>query len=79
MVVPVSPVSNTDALLKSALDKYRQADYKGAYDIFSRPELSQNAQAIFYVGAMYSNGLHLAKDPYRGVEYYRRSADMGYA
>lgn len=62
-----------------ALTAYQSGNYERAMKLF-RPLAEQgDPQAQYYLGRMYEKGQGVAKDNEKLAQWYRRSADNGYA
>lgn len=58
---------------------YQKGDYHNAFRAFINQDLIYNPEASFIIGAMYFAGQGVTQDKERAIQYYEKSALMGYA
>ena len=74
---PEGPTLNT--LLASALHAYMAQQYSKAVTLFTQAADSGAAEAQFWLGTLYLQGLGVLPDTAQAVAWYRRAAGQGYA
>ena len=60
------------------LNAYKNKDYVGAIEVWSAPALKENPNALFNLGRMNMKGLGVESDPVIAVQYYEKSAKLGF-
>ncbi|MDR2180609.1 MAG: ankyrin repeat domain-containing protein [Synergistaceae bacterium] len=68
---------NDDAYQKGAAF-YRKGDYQAAYPLLLQAANEKHPAAQNYLGAMFSNGYGVGKDPKTAVSWYQKAANAGY-
>jgi ankyrin repeat protein len=68
---------NDDAYQKGAAF-YRKGDYQAAYPLLLQAATEKHPAAQNYLGAMFSNGYGVGKDPKAAVSWYQKAANAGY-
>lgn len=54
-----------------------QGDYESAYACYLTAAEAGNAEAMFNLGWMYTNGQGVSRDDVKAVEWYQKAADLG--
>ena len=62
-----------------AMDAHSKNDFKKAYENYTIAyEQYNDSMAAYKIAVMYFNGEYVKKDDAKTIEYYRKSADLGY-
>lgn len=61
--------------LKDGVKAYEEFDYVKAYKIFSKEQLKDDKNALFYLGNMYLKGEFVEKDIDKAIEFFEKSVN----
>src|SRR5689334_3507377 len=74
MALFLAVVAEAQAGLQEGIDAYTRKDYATAIKEFKPLANSGDAEAQFYLGAMYDTGLEVPKSDQEAIAWYRKAA-----